>query len=47
MGGSFDFDTLAVNLYQLGSKVFPSILPQKNESFVFHDDFLMDLKLMI
>ena len=45
MGGSFDFDTLAVNLYQLGSKVFPSILPQKNESFVAHDDFLMDLKI--
>ena len=45
MAGEFDLDTLAMNLYHLGSKVVPSILPEKNENFTAHDDFIMDFKI--
>ena len=45
MGGEFDLDTLVMNLYNLGSKIVPSILPKRNEDLMAHDDFLMDFKI--
>lgn len=45
MGGEFNLDSLSTNLYNLGSKIVPSILPQKQFAKSSHDDFLMDFKI--
>ena len=45
MGGEFDLDSLVMNLYNLGSEIVPSVLPEKYENIIAHDDFIMDFKI--